>query len=209
MKRRNKYLILILIFISAFYLSACKNIRLDTFKDSDDINKKIEEDKDIKPESSEDDTKEKADNKDNKDDEDTPTPTAIQPIKNMELLIYVVNSSTEQLDPVTALVPADTEITPKLVVDTVVDSMADQSLLIGIENVSTQDDTVIISFYSDKAPLSNVGSGLEVAILDAIAQSVTENLDDYNKVIYRVEGGPYMSGHIELEADEVYFEDPR
>ena len=47
----------------------------------------------------------------------------------------------------------------------------------------------------DKAPLTNVGAGFEEAILNAIAQSIADNLDDYNKVIYRVEGGPYKSGH--------------
>ena len=121
-------------------------------------------------------------------------------------MIYVVNNSTG-LDPVTALVPADSEITPQLIVDTVVESMADQSLVVGIESVTTQDDVVIISFYSDQPPLSNVGSGLENAILDALAQSLTDNLDDYNKIIYRVEGNAYKSGHIELDIDEIYFED--
>src|SRR5690606_13491138 len=125
------------------------------------------------------------------------TPSIIQPSKNIELLIYVVNSSSD-LDPITALVPADSEITPELIVDTVVDSMADRSIVIGIESVTTQDDAVIVSFYADQPPISNVGSSLEESILNAIAQSLTDNLDDYSKVIYRVEGGPYASGHIEL-----------
>ena len=38
-------------------------------------------------------------------------------------------------------------------------------------------------------------------------QSLTDNLDDYHKVIYQVEGRPYSSGHIELDVDEVYHED--
>ncbi|NLO08335.1 MAG: hypothetical protein GX129_00480 [Clostridiales bacterium] len=211
MRRYNKYFILILILIFAFAFTGCKNIRLDTFKDSDNTNDKIENKADLtkNDDSDEDDTKD-LDNIDDEDnlDDDTPTPTIVQPIENIELLVYVVNSSTE-LDPVTALVPAGSDITPELIVNTVVDSMADQSLVIGVESVSTKDDAVIISFYSDKPPLSNVGSGLENAILDALAQSLTENLDDYNKIIYRVEGGPYISGHIELGIDEVYFEDAR
>lgn len=211
MKRYNKYLILMLIIIGVLYLSGCKNISLKTYTNSDSKdNNKIENNNDkadidiLK----EDDTKE-PDNKNDEDDDkavETPTPTTIQPIENKELLIYVVNSSIE-LDPVTALVPANEVITPELIVDTVVESMADQSLIIGVESVTTKDDAVIISFYSDKPPLTNVGSGLENAILDAIAQSLTENLESYSKVIYRVEGGPYVSGHIELGIDEVYFED--
>ena len=177
MRRYNKYFILILILIFAFAFTGCKNIRLDTFKDSDNTNDKIENKADLtkNDDSDEDDTKD-LDNIDDEDnlDDDTPTPTIVQPIENIELLVYVVNSSTE-LDPVTALVPACSDITPELIVNTVVDSMADQSLVIGVESVSTKDDAVIISFYSDKPPLSNVGSGLENAILDALAQSLTEN----------------------------------
>lgn len=211
MKHINKGLILILILAAVFLFTGCKSIRLKTFKDSDEPNIQVDDNKnkDI-------DLSEKDDVVDPKDHEepieetsttdDTPTPTVIQPIENTELLIYVVNSSGD-LVTVPALVPANEPITPRLIVDTVVDAMADQSLIIGIENVSTQDDAVIVSFYTDQPPLTNVGSGLEDAILHAIAQSLTHNLEDYHKVIYRVEGGPYVSGHIELELDEVYFED--
>lgn len=209
MKHFNKKVILMLILIGVFIFTGCSNLKLKTNKDTDDgLKSNIENIND--PEEINSSDQDDIDNHDSNDeellDDDTPTTTVIQPTRNIELLIYVVNSETE-LDPVIALVPADNEITPSLVVDTVVDSMADQSLAIGIESVTTQDDTVIISFYSNQPPLSNVGSGFEVAILDAIAQSITENLDDYNKIIYRVEGGPYISGHIALGIDEIYFED--
>jgi len=138
-------------------------------------------------------------------DIDNPSPAIVQPTQNVELLIYIVDSSA-QLETVPALVPADKDITPQLIVDTVVDSMADRSILIGVENVTTQNDTVIVSFYSDQPPLKDVGASFETAILDAIAQSLVENLKDYNKVIYRVEGGPYISGHLEFGIDEVYVE---
>ncbi len=208
MKRYNKILILILFLISFLMFAGCSNF---SFKKITDNNENTVEKNDDRADI--DVLKEK--DIDTEDPEitdvdslinDTPTPTVIQTTKNIELLIYVVNSST-YLDPVTALVSADAEITPELVVNTVVDSMADQSLSIGVESVSTQDDTVIISFYADQPPLSNVGSGLESAILDALAQSITENLDEYRKIIYRVEGGSYKSGHIELGIDEIYFED--
>ena len=213
MKHYKKNLILIFFFLSFILLTGCSNFRLTTYNDSDKKENYIEKKDDSNniDVSSNDDSKdideEKSDQtEDDPTDKVAPTPTVIQPTKNIELLIYVVNSSTE-LDPVTALVTADVEITPELIVDTVVDSMADQSIAIGIESVTTKDDTVIISFYSDQPPLSNMGSGLEISILDALAQSVTENLDEYNKIIYRVEGGPYRSGHIELGIDEIYFED--
>lgn len=211
MKHNNKNLVLILVLVIIFVFTGCSSIRLRTFKDTDEPNNNIENNDDmahIDDTFATDDDKEVAEESSNDDisNNDEPTPTVIQPIENTELLIYSVDSSSE-LDPVIALVPADKEITPELIVDTVVDSMADQSLIIGIENVSTENDTVIVSFYSDQPPLRNVGSGFEEAILNAIAQSLMDNLEDYHKVIYRVEGGPYASGHIELGLDEVYFSD--
>lgn len=211
MRRCYKSLALIFLLVAALSFSGCGNIRLKTFKDPDETGADIKENEDSDTDSEDINTlAEKNDSdetgSDNGAQDDKPTPTAIQPLNNIELLIYTVNSNSE-LDPVTALVPADTKITPQLIVETVVDSMADRSLVIGIESVTTKDDAVIISFFKDQPPLTNVGAGLEIAILDALAQSITENLDEFNKIIYRVEGGPYASGHIELGLDEVYFED--
>ncbi len=138
--------------------------------------------------------------------ERTPTPSVIQPIENIDLPLYTVNVDTGEIEAVTALVPADEKITPGLVVDKVVESMADRSIKVGIESVTTEKDAVIVSFYKDKAPLSEIGSSYEAAILDAIAQSLIDSLQDYNKVIFRAEGEAYVGSHIELGINEVYLE---
>lgn len=138
--------------------------------------------------------------------ETTPTPSDIQPIENIDLPLYTVNVDTGEIEAVTALVPADEKITPELVVDKVVESMADRSIKVGIESVTTEKDAVIVSFYKDKAPLSEIGSSYEAAILDAIAQSLIDSLQDYNKVIFRAEGEAYVGSHIELGINEVYLE---
>lgn len=206
MKHKNKNLVLILILASIIMLTGCNNIRLKTYNESEELDNvtNVDDDKEQGDIESNDETIDIVD--DETLDMDEPTPTIIQPVQNTELLIYTVNIDSD-LEPIIALVPADKEITPEVVLDAVVDAMADQSLLIGIESVTVEDDTVIVSFYSDKAPLYNTGSGFEAAILNAIAQSLTENLDNIHKVVYRVEGGPYSSGHIELDIDEVYHED--
>lgn len=217
MKHINKNLVLILILAGTFLFTGCSSIKLKTFKDSDEINNEVVNDdnsedidqtdaEDVSVENDVSTTDEPANDDPSTDDNNEPTPTTIQPTANKELLIYIVNSS-EELETVPAMVPANEEITPQLIVDTVVDAMADQSLMIGVESVTTKDDAVIVSFYKDQPPLTNVGAGLEDQILNAIAQSLTENLTDYKKVIYRAEGGSYESGHIELGLDEVYFED--
>jgi hypothetical protein len=107
-------------------------------------------------------------------------------------------------EPFTVAVAKDTVITPELIVDKVVEAMADRSLEVGIEYVKTEKDTVIVSFYRDKAPLSEGGIIYEGPILDAIAMSLIDNLKDYNKIIYRAEGKAYVSDHIELGINEPY-----
>jgi len=131
----------------------------------------------------------------------------IQPVTNTQLTIYTIDSNSGNIIPVTALIPEGNEITPELIVTTVVESMADQSLMIGIENITTKDAAVIVSFYSDQPPLMGVSGGIEAAILNAIAQSLLDNLDDYSEVIYRVEGNAYVSDYYELKIDEVYLGD--
>lgn len=123
-----------------------------------------------------------------------------------DISIYSINSETIEKEAVTALVPADTEITPEFIVNTVVDSMADESFMIGIDSVTTNNDVVIVSFLDDQPPVVNVGAGAEGEILDAIAQSLLDNLPDYNKVIFQIKGEAYVTGHYQFEKDHVYME---
>ncbi|MDU6264800.1 MAG: hypothetical protein E6600_09895 [Anaerocolumna aminovalerica] len=130
----------------------------------------------------------------------------VAPVANKEIPIYTFNDISLEIEPAIALVPEETELTPELVVDMVVDSFADRSVTVGIHEIAIEKDTVIVSFLSDQAPLVNVGSSLETTILDAIAQSIIENFPQYPKVIYRVEGKNYESGHYRFEINEVYLD---
>lgn len=130
----------------------------------------------------------------------------VEPLATKEISIYTMNESTLNVESVVALISQDTELTPELIVGLVVDSLEDRLVEVGIDEITTKEDTVIVSFLSDKAPLVNVGSGLEGTILDAIAQSLVENLPEYPKVIYRVEGKEYSSGHFIFGMDEVYLD---
>ena len=130
----------------------------------------------------------------------------VAPVANKEISIYTFNDISLEIEPAIALVPEETELTPELVVDLVVDSFADRSVIVGIADIIVEKDTVIVSFLSSQAPLVNVGSTLETTILDAIAQSIIENFPQYPKVIYRVEGKEYASGHYEFDLNEVYLE---
>ncbi len=138
------------------------------------------------------------------------TPTALVEILELdeqrELSIYSIDSQSAEKISITAMVSSGKEITPEIIVDKVVESMVDETFMIGIDEVTTEGDAVIVSFLDDQPPVTNVGSSVENEILDAIAQSLLDNLDDYHKVIFRIMGGPYQTGHIELDLNTVYME---
>lgn len=124
-----------------------------------------------------------------------------------ELSIYSIDGQTAEKVALTAVVSSEREVTPELIVDKVVESMADETFVIGIDSVTTIDDTVIVSFLDDQPPVINVGSSVESEILDAIAQSLLDNLEgNYHKVIYRVMGKEYTSGHFSFDLNHVYLE---
>ncbi|MDF2609319.1 MAG: hypothetical protein K0R92_793 [Lachnospiraceae bacterium] len=131
---------------------------------------------------------------------------SIAPAANKEIAIYTLNDVSLEVEAAVALVPENTEITPEVIVDLVTDSLADRSVFIGIDEITTEKDAVIVSFLSNQPPVVQLGGSVEATILDAIAQSLVDNLDEYTKVIFRVEGSEYTSGHFKYGINEVYLD---
>lgn len=138
-------------------------------------------------------------------EENTITPTLNIPSK--ELKIYSINENGEIL-PVTALISA-TEVTPWLIVDEVINSMEDASYYIKIDTITTDENTVIVSFSSETPPSTGVSEKVETVILDALAQSLLDNLDDYYYVIYQVNSGAYQSEFKSFPIDYIYLENKK
>ncbi|MBE5961521.1 MAG: hypothetical protein E7256_09100 [Lachnospiraceae bacterium] len=137
--------------------------------------------------------------------EETPTPT-LELTDNKEMFIYSINSDTMEKESITAMISSNEEITPDLIVEKVVDSLEDASFLVGIDAVATSGDIVIVSFEKDLAPVANVNKRIETEILDVVAQSLLDNLNDYTKVVFRVMGEAYQSAHRTFGIDQVYLE---
>lgn len=131
------------------------------------------------------------------------TPT-IAPLENMEITIYMLNSDTLEKEAVSVLVTVGDELTPELIVEQVVDAMEDEGFFLGVNEIVIDGESVRIDFKSDAAPVIDVGASVEGAIIDILAQSILDNLPQYKKVYISIEGGPYHSGHLEFELDEVY-----
>lgn len=206
MERFNKRLLLfIMICLSILLFTGCDLFSFDFFKSSDEESSVITL-APVKDEVTV--TVAPTDNTEKEPElsatpEINPTP-AVQPAATIDLSFFTVNMESGATEPFTAAITKDKDITPELIVDKVVEAMADRSLEVGIEYVKAEKNAIVVSFYRDKAPLSEGGTIYEGPILDAIAMSLLDNLKDYNKIIYRAEGKAYVSDHIELGIDEPY-----
>lgn len=127
----------------------------------------------------------------------------IAPPANMEVTIYTLDSDSLEKEAVTVLM-LESELNAEVIVEHVVAAMEDSGFYIGINEIFTQEDAVIVDFAEDAAPVCGVGASVEGSILDIIGQSILDNLLDCKKIIYRIEGKAYQTGHLEFEFDEVY-----
>ena len=133
-----------------------------------------------------------------------PDELTIAPLENMEITIYTLNPDSLEKEAVTVLVTVEDELTPELIVEQVVDAMEDEGFYLGINNIIMNGDSVRIDFKSDAVPVIDVGASVEGSIIDILAQSILDNLPQYKKIYISIEGGPYHSGHLEYELDDVY-----
>lgn len=128
----------------------------------------------------------------------------IAPPDNFEINIYTLNPDTLEKEAVTVLVTANDELTPEFIVEQVIYAMEDEGFYIGVNEIIIDGDSVRIDFMSDAAPVIDVGASVEGSIIDVLAQSILDNLSQYKKIYISIEGGPYHSGHLEFELDDVY-----
>lgn len=132
-----------------------------------------------------------------------PTEEPTQEPKNEEKDVTIYSINDESLESEQTTVKIAGELTPEVIVNAVVEAFSEHSLEIGIDFVKQEGSNIIVSFLNDKAPLSQVGSGVEETILNSIADSLIDNLE-CKGVIFRAEGEAYESGHFLFDKDELY-----
>lgn len=128
----------------------------------------------------------------------------IAPPDNFEITIYSLNSDSLEKEAVTVLVTENDELTPEFIVEQVIEAMEDEGFYIGVNDIIIEGESVRIDFKSDAAPVIDVGASVEGSVIDILAQSILDNLSQYKKIYISIEGGPYHSGHLEFELDDVY-----
>ncbi len=134
----------------------------------------------------------------------TPTPKfSFQPSELKTFTYYTISDSMMK-EEATAVLASETILTPEYLVEYVADSMSDSLIMIKIDSVTEDGKRVIVSFQEDSMPVCDTREQLEGEILDAIAQSILENLEEYSGVIFRVMGEGYASENRSYDRDYVY-----
>ena len=123
-----------------------------------------------------------------------------------ELQIYTLAADLESVEAVTALISKDGDLTPELIMEVVLEAMADAAYFIEVNGIFVKGNMITIDFCKETPPVANLNYTVEVAILDAIGQSLLDNLAAYKRVSYSIEGEPYQTKNIELELEESYIE---
>lgn len=122
----------------------------------------------------------------------------------VELPIYTMNDETLETEDVMAYVSKDTKITAEVIVNKVIETFSANSYEVKVQSVTQKDDTVIVNFEENSAPVTGVGASVEGTTLDCISYSLLDNLSTCKKVIFRIDGEAYVSGHIEMGINEPY-----
>ena len=123
-----------------------------------------------------------------------------------ELQIYTLSADLENVEAVTALVSVEVDLTPEIIVGVVLEALADTAYFVEVTDISIKDDMIIINFDKEGPPVTNTHHTVEAAILDAIGQSLLDNLPEYNKISYCIAGEAYQTKNIELALGESYIE---
>lgn len=122
-------------------------------------------------------------------------------------LIYTVDASTAKVVRSTVMVRDDTDITPALVIDCIVESLKDESLNLSFDGIEYSDGVCVVDFDDSIYTIAGKSADLEDAILDCIAQSVLDNVDGCMKIIYRIHNEAYSTVNRHFAYDFVYMDD--
>ena len=86
----------------------------------------------------------------------------------------------------------------------IADSLEDSGYEIGISGAEIEGENVVVDFFSGMCPVTGLTEEEEKAVLDAIAQSLLDNLAEQNGVVFRVMGEAYESDNFSFGQYYVY-----
>lgn len=115
--------------------------------------------------------------------------------------IYSINSDSMTLIPV-SVKKGNQKPSPSYVARLVLENLNEDD--IELTDVTQKDTKVIVSFGSEGKPVKGCGAKMETLILEAFANSLLDNVENCEKVIFRCDGKEYKSSQYSFGKNEVY-----
>ena len=131
----------------------------------------------------------------------TATPEATAQTQMDTVTIYTVDASTMQLIPSKVMTETGEENIANIC-DLVVKNLEDDG--ISVVEAKMEDETGVVVFDSTGKPLVDCDEEMESLILECFVNSIFENIDECQDVIFRTDKGAYISEHMELGENDVY-----
>ena len=104
----------------------------------------------------------------------------------------------------TSIISGKSSVTPGLLVEYICDALEDESIILKTEDISVDGSRCIISFTDSIQEVSSQGRNFEEAVLDAISQSILDNISTVDGIVFRIKGQAYSTGNISMDKDAVY-----
>lgn len=137
--------------------------------------------------------------------ESVPLATAVptqQAEKIETITIYSINSDTMTLIPVSVRKINGGQLTAQSITDLVRSGLNDDRIL--VDQVSVENEKVIVSFSSKGRPVRDCNKKMETLILECFSNSLLDNVKGCKKVIFRCDGKEYRSSQYKFTLNEVY-----
>lgn len=132
---------------------------------------------------------------------ETPTVAPKQQSTMETVSIYTIDSDAMTLVPVTVK-KEQSKLTPAYITSLVEDSLDDET--IRVFSVDQVDEQIHVSFYSHGKPVKKCSKKMETLILDCFANSLLDNVEGCNEIVFRCENKPYKSENYSFKINDVY-----
>lgn len=142
------------------------------------------------------------------DNDPTVTPVITSGAYNLIAVhYYSVDASNSNVKNATVMERDDIEITPELILDYLIDSLADESVSLSYNSIDVNNGSVVIDFDNSIVNISETNAELEFAVLDAVAQSILDNIDGCKSITYHINGGAYKTDNLSFGFNDIYMDD--
>ncbi len=121
-------------------------------------------------------------------------------------MIYSVDATSESVVNQTIMLDESTEVTPELIIDYITEALKDESVKLSFTGIEYSNGRCIVDFDDSIVSIAESSADLEDAVLDAIAQSVLDNVKGCMEIVYRINGQKYSTANRVFDLDYVYMD---